>query len=151
LAVVRSEEDLLEALEPVVEGLGYRIVDVRHSWVKGTLHVNLVIYRPEGVSVQSCADVSRTVRPRLEILFDSQDIYLEVGSPGIDRKIRLAREYGIFSGKGVAILKKDGSTLKGIINRSDDTSVYVKTTENETRILYEEIQKSKLDDTQEAR
>lgn len=151
MAVVRSEEDLLEALEPVVQGLGYRIVDVRHSRVKGTLHVNLVIYRPEGVSVQSCADVSRTILPRLEIIFDSQDIYLEVGSPGIDRKIRLVREYEIFSGKGVAILRKDGSTLKGIIARCDDTSVYVRTGQDEARILYEEIQKSKLDDTQEAR
>ncbi|WP_455382413.1 ribosome assembly cofactor RimP [Salinispira pacifica] len=151
MAVVRTEEDLLGALEPVVQGLDYQVVDVRYSYVKGTLHVNLVIFRPEGVSVQGCADVSRTVLPRLEIIFDSKDIYLEVASPGIDRKIRLLREYAIFRGRGVSVLKKDGSTVKGIIEQTDEESVAVRTDAGLSRISYEEIQKSKLDDTQEAR
>ncbi len=151
LSVVRSEEGLLEALEPVVRGLGYLIVDVQHSRVHGTFHVNLVIHRPEGVSVQGCVDVSRTIHPRLEILLDSQDIYLEVTSPGIDRKIRQPREYSIFAGRGIGIWLKDGSTLGGIIKSCDESSVLIDTKSGSKRIPYEQIQKAKLDDTQEAR
>ncbi|HUX11872.1 MAG TPA: ribosome assembly cofactor RimP [Spirochaetia bacterium] len=151
LSVVRSEEGLLEALEPVVQGLGYLIVDLQYSRVRGTFHVNLVIHRPEGVSVQGCVDVSRTIHPRLEILLDSQDIYLEVTSPGIDRKIRQAREYAIFAGRGIGIWLKDGTFLGGVIASCDESSVLIDTISGNTHILYGQIQKAKLDDTQEAR
>ena len=136
----------------MAKGLGYSIVEGHFSYVRGSLHVNLAIYRPEGVSVDGCAEVSRTILPRMEILFDTQDIFLEVGSPGIDRKIKHPREYGIFTGNGVIIHLKDGTTMiRGIIHHADESSVTVQNQTGETTVLYEQIQKAKLDDTQEVR
>ncbi|HUX50118.1 MAG TPA: ribosome assembly cofactor RimP [Spirochaetia bacterium] len=152
MAVVRSEEDLLEALGPLVQGLGYSIVEIHSTRIRGTTHVNMAIHRPDGVTVDGCAEVSRTILPRMEILYDTQDIYLEVASPGIDRKLKHPREYVIFKGKGVQIHLKDGKTvLRGLIGESHADAVTLIEESGQVDVLYEQIQKARLDDTQEVK
>ena len=152
LAFIRTDEDLIAELSPVVEGLGYLIVEAKHARMRGTTHVTLVIYRSDGVTVDGCADVSRTVLPRLSILFDTQDVALEVGSPGIDRKIKHNREYGIFIGRGVQVLLRDTADwFGGVIRSADDSIVEIEGAAGPRAVAYDQIQKAKLDEAQEVR
>ena len=92
--------ELRENVSPVVKAMGFSIVELESSVVSGRTHVHLVIYRPSGVSIDDCAEVHRTVQPRLETLMDDRDIALQVASPGVDRAIKSNIEYSVFVGRG---------------------------------------------------
>ncbi|MFW5689108.1 MAG: hypothetical protein ACOC1U_05975 [Spirochaetota bacterium] len=143
---------LREQIEEVVQGVGFSIVELHSSVVKGRTHVNLVVYRPEGVGIDDCAEVHRTVRPRLELLLDDRDVALQVASPGIDRTLKENREFAVFTGRGVKVLPRDADTwIAGIIRDAGEREVEIETAEGPRRIAYAEIQKAKLDYTQEVR
>ena len=143
---------LREQLEDVVQGAGFSIVELHWSVVKGRTHVNLVVYRPEGVGVDDCAEVHRIVRPRIELLLDDRDVALQVASPGIDRIIKENSEFAVFEGRGVKVLPHTSDTwIAGIIREAGDQEVMIETADGPERIEYAEIQKAKLDYTQEVR
>jgi ribosome maturation factor RimP len=74
--------------EPVIEGLGYRLVRVRVSPSSG-LTVQIMAERPDGsMTVGDCETISRALSP----VFDVADPIdrphrLEISSPGIDRPL----------------------------------------------------------------
>ena len=74
--------------EPVIEGLGYRLVRVQVSPLSG-LTVQIMAERPDGsMTVGDCEVVSRALSP----VFDEQDPVkqphrLEISSPGLDRPL----------------------------------------------------------------
>ena len=75
-------------IEPVIAGLGYRLVRVKVSAQNGTT-LQIMAERPDGTfSVDDCAAVSRAVSPVLDLEDPITTAYnLEVSSPGIDRPL----------------------------------------------------------------
>jgi len=147
-----TEERLLEDLRPVVEGLGFHIVDLRGKQVKTTFHVSVIIHSPDGVGLDGCETVHRTVLPRLEMMEDNRDIHVEVSSPGIDRAFRTASEFAIFVGKGVRVLlKEENDWIGGIISSAGDKEVCLETDGDTACFGYAQIRKARLDDSQEVR
>ena len=141
-----------DQIEEVVQGVGFRIVELHSSVIKGRTHVNLVVYRPEGVSIDDCAEVHKTLRPRLELLLDDRDVAIQVASPGIDRTIKDNAEFAVFTGRGVSILSREtGEWFGGIVGDAGEREVEVRASEETRRIPYADIQKAKLDYTQEVR
>ncbi len=142
---------LYETLEPIITGLGFGIVELIGRQRKNTFHVHLVIHHSDGVDVENCAEVHKTVLPRIEVLYESLEIHLQVSSPGIYRKFKDAREFEIFKGKKVKVLRTGRSEwVKGTIEEADESSVKL-TFEEETDqsegdvVPYAEIQKARLD------
>ena len=117
------EGTLYEDLERLIEGLGYRVVELKAQPIRNALMVSLVVHRPGGVGVDDCAIVHKSVLPRLEAVLERNDIRMEVSSPGIGRKLKSWSEFGAFVEEGVTIGLKDGATLTGIIEKSDGNSV----------------------------
>jgi ribosome maturation factor RimP len=148
-----SEKQWLEnQLADVVQGLGFEIVELSQSVVKGRTHVHLVVYREEGVNVDQCAMIHKTLAPRLEILLDDRDVALQVASPGIDRVFKDSSEFSVFAGRGVQVLRKsDMEWHPGVIETSDDISVTLRRGETQVTIEFDDVQKAKLDYTQEVR
>jgi ribosome maturation factor RimP len=143
---------LRDEIDEIVRGAGFSIVELHTSVVKGRTHVHLVVYRPEGVGIDDIAEVHKTVRPRLELLLDDRDVALQVASPGIDRTIKDNSEFAVFLGRGVKVLEREtGSWLGGILRSVDERGIEIETAEETRRIDYAEIQKAKLDYTQEVR
>ncbi len=143
---------LIDQLDEIVQGLGFRVVELNTSVVKGRTHCHLVIYRSEGVGIDDCATVHRTVLPRLELLWDDRDVALQVASPGIERTMKDMRELGIFVDRGVRILRKHADDwITGIIRGADADRVEVETEHGVQEIAIAEIQKAKLDYSQEVR
>ena len=79
------EKAVREVVEPVLEGLGYSLVELTIGRLSGSTRVNVVIYRKEGVGVDDCAEVSGMLFPRLETIEALADPSLEVSSPGMER------------------------------------------------------------------
>jgi ribosome maturation factor RimP len=75
-------------VEPVLEGIGFRLVRVKVSAQNGTT-VQIMAERPDGqMSVADCETVSRAVSPVLDLEEPLSEAYnLEISSPGIDRPL----------------------------------------------------------------
>lgn len=73
-------------IEPVLEGIGFRLVRVRLSGQNG-LTLQIMAERPDGtMTIEDCELVSRTLSPVLDVEDPIDRAYhLEVSSPGIDR------------------------------------------------------------------
>jgi ribosome maturation factor RimP len=74
--------------EPVIAGLGYRLVRVRVSGLSGCT-VQIMAERADGtMSIEDCESVSRALSPVLDVADPIERAYrLEISSPGIDRPL----------------------------------------------------------------
>ena len=74
--------------EPVLEGLGYRLVRVRVSGSDGCT-VQIMAERPDGsMSIEDCEAASRALSPVLDVADPVDRAYrLELSSPGLDRPL----------------------------------------------------------------
>jgi ribosome maturation factor RimP len=75
-------------VEPVIEGLGYRLVRVRVSGADGCT-VQVMAERPDGtMNIDDCEICSRALSPVLDAADPVPQAYrLEMSSPGIDRPL----------------------------------------------------------------
>jgi ribosome maturation factor RimP len=145
-----AEQRLTDELRPVIEGLGYQIVELRAKRLKDGYAVHVVLHRDGGLTVDDCAEVHTTILPRIQIIEDEQDINLEVSSPGIDRVFKSPHEFEVFRGKGARVLKvADGQWVGGIITAYTDDTVTLTRAGSDYTIEISAIHKAKLDDTQE--
>ena len=85
--------------EPVLLGLGYRLVRVRVSATNGCT-VQIMAERPDGtMSVEDCSRLSRALSEFLDREDPIEGEYvLEVSSPGIDRPLTRLTDFARWSG-----------------------------------------------------
>jgi ribosome maturation factor RimP len=90
--------------EPVIEGLGYRLVRVRMSGLAGCT-VQIMAERPDGtMTIEDCETVSRALSPVLDIEDPIERAYrLEVSSPGIDRPLVRRSDFDRYAGHVVKV------------------------------------------------
>ena len=142
---------------PLVTGLGYILVDLKVVHQNGSIKVTAVITKPAGdsgaVGVNDCARVHRALLPRLEAVLDSQDIYMEVASPGMERLIKNPAEFALFVGRYVRVWDSQITDwVAGKIISSDDQSITLElvgdgVTEEPAQVStipYQRISKAKL-------
>jgi ribosome maturation factor RimP len=86
-------------VEPVLEGLGYRLVRVKISGRDGKT-VQIMAERPDGsMTIDDCEAVSRELSPLLDAHDVVADAYrLEISSPGIDRPLVRASDFEDWAG-----------------------------------------------------
>ncbi|MBY0381832.1 MAG: ribosome maturation factor RimP [Xanthobacteraceae bacterium] len=74
--------------EPVIEGLGYRLVRIRLSGEAGCT-VQIMAERPDGTMlIEDCETISRALSPVMDVADPVERAYrLEISSPGIDRPL----------------------------------------------------------------
>src|SRR5262249_24329791 len=74
--------------EPVLQGMGYRLVRIRVSGEAGCA-VQMMAERPDGTMlIDGCEAVSRALSPVLDVADPIERAYrLEISSPGIDRPL----------------------------------------------------------------
>ncbi|MDR1932571.1 MAG: ribosome maturation factor RimP [Spirochaetales bacterium] len=144
------DDIILADCEAVAGGMGFDIVDVRTLRAKRGVEAYIVIYRAEGVSLDDCADVLKTLRPRIQMLSGDSDVRIEVSSPGLGRVIKSRREYKIFRGRGMRILAaQSGEWTAGIITDVTDENLTLRAGDASVTFAFSDIRKAKLDHTQE--
>jgi ribosome maturation factor RimP len=85
--------------EPVLTGIGYRLVRVRVSGLDGCT-VQIMAERPDGtMTVDDCEAVSRALSPVLDVADPIDRAYrLEISSPGMDRPLVRRSDFERFAG-----------------------------------------------------
>jgi ribosome maturation factor RimP len=133
-----TEARIARIVEPVAEGLGFRLVRVKVSSANG-ITVQIMAERPDGtMTVDDCETLSRDISPAMDVDDPMDAPYnLEVSSPGIDRPLVRRSDFGRAVGHEVKIelaQAMDGrKRFKGRISAVEDASVVL------------ELEKSKLD------
>src|SRR6266571_7276580 len=98
--------------EPVLGGIGYRLVRVKISGLDGCT-VQIMAERPDGtMTVEDCEAVSRALSPVLDVADPIDRAYrLEVSSPGMDRPLVRRSDFVRFAGHLVKLemmIARDG-------------------------------------------
>jgi len=85
--------------EPVLAGLGYRLVRVRISGSAGCT-VQIMAERPDGtMTIEDCETASRALSPVLDVADPIEVPYrLEISSPGIDRPLVRRSDFDRYAG-----------------------------------------------------
>jgi len=146
----RVAQKARELLAPVAAREGCELLDLRLVRARGWT-LRLVIDRPEGVTVEDCARVSRAASATLdedeELL--QQKYVLEVSSPGIDRPLFQPEDYDRFAGETVKIElteARDGHRrFSGVLRGRDQGEVIIEVKGEPLRIALEFIRQARLD------
>src|SRR5262245_42480794 len=90
--------------EPVIEGLGLRLVRVKISGLSGCT-VQIMAERPDGtMTIEDCEALSRALSPVLDVADPIERAYrLEISSPGLDRPLVRRSDFDRYSGHTVKI------------------------------------------------
>ncbi len=88
------EKNTEEILLPMMEELGFELVDVEYVKEGSTWYLRAYIDKPGGINIDDCETVSR----RLSDILDEKDYIdeayiLEVSSPGLGRPLKKEKDY----------------------------------------------------------
>ena len=95
-----------ELCKSTIENLGYELVEVSYSKQYGTMNLTFFIdtEKEGGISLDDCELVSKTIDPMLDTCDFLPDAFnLNVSSPGLDRPLKLERDYVKNKGKEIEI------------------------------------------------
>ena len=100
-ATVRIVEEIVR---PVVEDLGLRLWDVRFEKEGPDWYLRILIERDTPLDTDTCEDVTRAIDPLLDEADPiEQSYYLEVGSPGLGRRLTRDEHFARYLGEKVAV------------------------------------------------
>lgn len=139
-----------KVIEPIVEDLGYELVDVEYKNPGGPWKLSIYIYKEDGIKFEDCELVSKTLDPILDAHEDIADRYdfLQVSSPGLDREFKTLKDYKRYTGKKIEIslyAPKDGKKkIIGVLKSADRDNIVVEDADGEISLDLKEIGKAKL-------
>lgn len=131
-------------IRPVIEGSGLELVDVAFGRESGRRVLRVVVDREGGVDVDTIAELAEKVSRRLDVEGFAPGPYaLEVSSPGIERSLKLPRDFVRRVGDHVKVKTTapiEGRTnIKGELVSADDDGVVVAVGGGELRVRYADI------------
>lgn len=143
-----------ELCEPIVEGLGLKLWDVRYVKEGADWFLRVYIDKPEGVDITDCEKVSRAINDPLDELDPIENAYcLEVCSPGIERELVRDEHFEQFIGADIMVkmlrpIEGIGREFAGVLTAYEDGMVTITdhSGENEMTISKKDAAWIKLDD-----
>ena len=133
---------------PLVEGMGYKLVDLKIVPAKTVTKISAIITGTDptqNIGVNDCAKVHRVLLTRLEALLGTEETTMELTSPGIEHNLKNAAEFSVFTGREVRVWDKTvNDWVSGKIKTADDKSVVLVTGDTENKIAFENIAKAKF-------
>lgn len=106
-----NKKELMDKLIPLIENtaMRYNLIPIEvdlskenHRWF-----LRIYIYSAEKhIGIEDCENISRSLGDFLDEIIPFK-FYLEVSSPGIERKLKSDREYIVFKGKDISLRLKN--------------------------------------------
>lgn len=105
--MLTAEEKVRDIAKPIVDSLGYELIDVEYLAGGNRAKLRLFIDKEGGVTLDDCEKASRYVGYALDVEDPMPTPYvLEVSSPGLDRPLKKPSDYERYKGRLVKIKTK---------------------------------------------
>jgi ribosome maturation factor RimP len=142
-------QKLRELAESHLVDKNHFVVDVLISKYKPT-KVVVQLDGDKGISIDSCAEVSRKLSEDLETLNLIEGAYnLEVGTPGLEVPLKLKRQYAANIGRSVKVQVEDNEFFEGKLLEVTEERISLETFSKEKKkelikmeILFSDIKKT---------
>ena len=151
---MKLEEQLREIAESFLKDGNYFIVDVISKAATGRQKILVLLDGDEGVNIDDCAQLSRSLGHHLEEHEILDHAYvLEVSSPGLDHPLKLPRQFKKNVNRSFKLLLKDGQTIKGRLKKMEGEELTLEIEANkkkkekessEIQVLLSEIEKANV-------
>lgn len=147
--MAQSLKHLWDLFEPVVNGMGYELIEIEYQPNPKYGVLRLFIDKESGIQVEDCSAVSRQISAVIDVEDPvSGKFNLEISSPGMDRPLRRAEDFQQFSGEVVKIktsMAFEGQrNFKGILKGLEEDLVIVECDDKEVRLPITAIDKARL-------
>lgn len=109
------EEKVESLISKKIEELGYELYDVQYSKEGKDYFLRIFINKEGGIDLNDCEKVSNEINEILDKAdYIKEQYYLEVSSPGIERKLRKDKhlEQNISKNVEIKLFKKDNNGKK---------------------------------------
>jgi len=142
-------ERLIVLIEPLLERLGYELVELEYSPGRTHATVRVFVDKPAGVGLEDCERASREISALLDVEDPVPTAYtLEVSSPGFDRVLRTQAHFERFAGSRVFVeLKVPRSGRRrytGTLVSVDGSGIALEVDGQKVDVPFEEIGKARL-------
>ena len=109
------EQKVENLLKPKIEEIGYELYDVEYVKEGPEYYLRIYIDKESGIDLNDCEKVSNEINEILDKAdYIKEQYYLEVSSPGIERKLRKDKhlEQNISKNVEIKLFKKDNNGKK---------------------------------------
>lgn len=146
----------VEALvRPIVEGMGLRLWDVVFEKEGPDWYLRVLIDRDGTMDTDTCAEVSHALDPVLDAEDPiPQSYYLEVGSPGLGRRLTRPEHYDAMVGQKIRLrlYRPDASgrrDLAGILTAREEDTITIETEAGPAQVALSAITMARLCDDED--
>ncbi|WP_294946025.1 ribosome maturation factor RimP [Sulfurivirga sp.] len=145
----RLEDRIEQMVKPAIEDLGCEFWGCEYLPVSGHATLRIYIDKPEGVTVDDCADVSHEVSGILDVEDPISGAYnLEISSPGVDRPLMNPEHFSRYVGEEVAVRAHEPvlgrRKFKGPLLSADESGIEILVDGETYAIDYDNIDKANL-------
>ena len=110
----------------------------------GVISTEIVDGKRSGVSLDACVDLTHLISPLLDVTPPVSGEYrLEVGSPGIERKLSTIKHYLLSIGEKVSLLLSNKEKYKGTLVKVQDSKIILNIDDEEIEIDLYDVVKAK--------
>ena len=136
-------------LTPVVERLGFELVDLEFKGGGNGAVLQVFIDGPDGITLDDCALVSQHVSAILDVEDPIPGEYnLEISSPGLDRPLRREAHFDKYAGCEIKVKMHKGYVgklrLKGVLKGLEEGQVVLVVGDDEHPLPMEKIESARL-------
>ncbi len=113
--MAKIEEKIEQLVKDSIEKLGYSLYDVEYVKEGPEYYLRIYIDKESGIDLNDCEKVSNEINEILDKAdYIKEQYYLEVSSPGIERKLRKDKhlEQNISKNVEIKLFKKDNNGKK---------------------------------------
>lgn len=143
--MTKIEKAIKEAIEPIVNGLNYKLYDVIYEKEAGENYLRIFIDNDSTISINDCEIVNNAITDLLdEKDFIKNQYVLEVSSPGLERRIRNDEQLNSCIGE-----KVDAKLFKKIqyVNKNIEDNTNIKNEIDKTNKTNKTNRNNKTDNT----
>tara|TARA_B100000902_G_scaffold68135_1_gene74277 strand:- start:2140 stop:2580 length:441 start_codon:yes stop_codon:yes gene_type:complete len=141
-------EYIKEVLEEDIESLGCKVWGLELYGRRSNQTLRIYIDKNEGISVEDCEKVSKHVSKVLDAENDfSENYFLEVSSPGLDRKFFYKEQYKDYLNELLKVTffdTLDKKTIRGRLEGADDDSIKLELKDEIKEIAFSSIIQANL-------
>ena len=135
---------LEQEIQRLVESCGATLYDIETVSERGKTIYRVTIKAKDGVDLDKCAQISNLISPLLDVHPPIKgEYYLEVSSPGVERKLKKPSHFEHSIGEDVRITTIDGKVVEGKLKRVEDKEIVVLSKDGEQKVAFDEIASAK--------